>query len=77
MTMKMLRYFWLGLFLANLLPSIYGRDWVKFLPQDNATYDIHDVTEIPELIQVDEIQVNEQFNQMGRDNGTQYGSVSN
>ena len=60
--MKMLRHFWLGLFLANLLPSIYGRDWVKFLPQDNATYDIDDVTEIPELIQADEIQVNEQFN---------------
>ena len=64
MTMKMLRYFWLGLFLANLLPSIHGRDWVKLLPPDNATYDIDDVTDIPELIQADEIQVNEQFNRL-------------
>ena len=57
----MLRYFWLGLFLAILLSIINGRDWVKFVPQDNTTYDIKDVTEIPELIQVDEIQVREQF----------------
>ena len=62
MTMKMLRYFWLGLFLANLLPSINGRDWVKLVPQNNTTYDIEDVTKIPELIQADEIQVKEQFN---------------
>ena len=62
MTMKMLGYFWLGLFLANLLPSTYGRDWVKFLPPDNTTYDIDDTTNVPELIQAEEIDVNEQFN---------------
>ena len=64
MTMKMLRYFWQGLFLAILLPSIYVQDWVKLLPPDNATYDIDDVTGIPELIQVEEIQVNEHFNRL-------------
>ena len=64
MTMKMLRYFWLGLFLASLLPSTYGRDWVKLLPPDNATYDIDDVTDVPELIQAEEIEVNEHLNQL-------------
>ena len=58
----MLWYFWLGLFLAILLPTSNGRDWVKFVPQDDTTYDIKDVTEFPELIQADEIQVKEQFN---------------
>ena len=64
MTMKMLRYFWLGLFLANLLPSTDGRVWVKLLPPDNTTYDIDDVTDAPELIQAEEIEVNEHLNQL-------------
>ena len=34
------------------------------IPQDNETYDIEDVTEVPELIQADEIQVKEQFNRL-------------
>ena len=62
MTMKMLQYFWLGLFLATLLPSTHGHDWVKLLPPDNATYAIDDVTDIPELIQAEEIEVDEHFN---------------
>ena len=37
---------------------------MKLLPPDNATYDIDDVTNIPELIQAEEIQVNEQFNRL-------------